>query len=75
MKRVLVCGGRDFCNWLLLSRVLAAAEPTTIISGMAPGADKMAMNWAHLNSVQFDGYPAKWATIRGIDRSAGPKRN
>lgn len=86
--RVLVCGGRDYGDYLRLKDILddVAREysihynpddnwlPTdiTIISGKAKGADQMAIDWAVVNYASFEEYPAQWE-IYG--RRAGPIRN
>ena len=43
-----------------------------IISGMARGADQLAIDWAIVNWTQFKGYPADWKTN---GKAAGPIRN
>jgi len=70
--RVLVCGGRDFNNYPLLRKTLRGLFPpstddmstwmlpsdTVIIHGDAPGADSLADQWAVVNWVQVERYPA-----------------
>lgn len=54
---------REDGNWL----------PTAeIISGMAKGADTIAVDWAVVNWVNFHPYPADW---NRFGRAAGPIRN
>ena len=75
MKRILVCGGRDFGNTLeerkyIFKELDAHAEkyssedflPTdfTLICGMAPGVDMVAYDWAITNWVPIEEYPANW---------------
>ena len=74
--RLLVCGGRGFRDWDLLSRTLAnirAAEPIArIIHGGADGADRLADRWAVENGVPVSLYLPDWDNL---GRAAGPRRN
>jgi hypothetical protein len=72
--RVLVCGGRDFCDELLLNKTLSSLQPkpTVIIHGGARGADTLADIWAYKNGIEREVYKADWYTY---DRRAGPIRN
>lgn len=75
--RVLVCGGRDFDDWELLSHsliVLSAqfGRKLMIIHGGARGADRLAANWAFNNRMEAEAYPADW---NRHGRKAGPLRN
>ncbi len=87
IPRILVCGGRDFTDFSLLSKTLNAIcvahgwwidvhdNPSFcvhIISGGAQGADALAKRWAQLHGCPFTEFPADW------DRhgeAAGPIRN
>ena len=69
--RVLVCGGRTFDNWEAVHRELHGIGPSVIITGGAPGADRLAEKWANHNGIPLVVYPALWS--RG--RKAGPERN
>lgn len=64
--RVLVCGGRDFADYVHVARVLDAlhaAEPITlVIHGDARGADTLAKRWALARAITQLPFPAKWAT-------------
>lgn len=71
-KRVLVCGGRDYEDFVHLTEVLNAVRPATVITGGARGADRLAMRWAAHVGVPLQTYPAKWDEH---GRSAGPIRN
>lgn len=77
--RVLICGGRDFQNYLLFARVMRNLEIelgpfTTVMHGGAKGADWCAHLWANspIGSKQEIEFPAAW-DIHG--RKAGPLRN
>ena len=84
--RVLVCGGRDFRDKQKLSETLDAIVPRTaadrygnwlpsditILSGGAPGADRMAADWAVVNWCDLREFPANW---RAHGPAAGPIRN
>jgi hypothetical protein len=75
--RVLICGGRDFRDEALMTKILSAlhaAKPFSVaITGMARGADLMAWYWAKkVGFVPTDEYPADWSKY---GNSAGPIRN
>lgn len=76
--RVLVCGGRDFENAELLDRKVREAighvrmTPPVIIHGGAKGADTLAGDWAKVNGVECEVYPADWSKN---GRAAGSIRN
>lgn len=74
--RVLVCGGRDFKDeellYTYLEYMLRDSGPLTVISGMARGADMLAVVWAEQKGLEILKYPADWTTH---GRSAGPIRN
>lgn len=76
MTRVLVCGGRNFQNEILMSEKLWALHKdrnvSVLIHGDAKGADRAAGWWAIRNGIECDVYPAKWAEF---GRSAGHIRN
>lgn len=83
--KVLVCGGRNFANWAMLSRALDQLHRKTpialLVHGAAPGADTLARRWAVARGVPETGgkYFVDWDAERAKDpigfRSAGPKRN
>jgi cephalosporin hydroxylase len=66
--RVLVCGGRDYDNWIKLQETLLREcdarcddyDHLTIIQGGARGADSLAKDWARLQEVEMEEYPADW---------------
>jgi hypothetical protein len=70
--KVLVCGGRAFCDRLLVDRVLGELDIAVLISGGALGADSLAEDWARRNEVTRVIMPAKWK-LHG--KAAGPIRN
>lgn len=74
--RVLICGGRDYCDakriWSVLDHYLTQADDfETVIHGAARGADSIAGEWAVARSVPVQAYPADWT----LGNSAGPARN
>lgn len=71
---ILVCGGRDFSDYQLMSEVLSGYEDVAdiIIHGGAKGADKMAGVWAKSNGVHSAEVGALWDNY---GKSAGYKRN
>jgi hypothetical protein len=81
--RILVCGGRDFCNkdrlfsqldelcmargWLRLGK-----PDVKVIAGGARGADALAVEWARDRGCPYEEFPADWARE---GRAAGILRN
>lgn len=86
--RVLVCGGREFDDWVLLSSTIHAeldkrglvnqdifdlhSPPITVIQGGAKGADFLGRVWAKMWGFPYEEYPADWKTY---GKSAGHIRN
>jgi len=74
--KVIIAGGRDFIpapkhkSWLI--RVLSQLEATTVICGMAKGADLFGLKIALENSLEVLRYPANWDLY---GNAAGRKRN
>lgn len=60
--RILVCGGRDFSDSNLVSKVLNEyqSHKPTIIHGAAKGADSLSNYWAYENDCDVIAYPANW---------------
>lgn len=60
-----VCGSRDFTDYEHARRVLdkvtsKTAEPITVLSGAARGADRLGERWAAERGHKVDRYPADW---------------
>ena len=76
MTILLVCGGRHWRNQRLTYKVLNRAREAfnvgLIVSGGAPGADKLASDWADAHRVPKQVFTANWEKL---GRSAGPHRN
>lgn len=84
--KILVCGGRNFKDYRLLSREIHKLLPeptddistwlppngTVIIHGGATGADYLADKWAVANWVPIKEYKADWDKH---GKAAGPIRN
>lgn len=74
--RVLVCGGRDYADYQMLSNTLRHISEimpiSAIIHGGAKGADSLAHNWAQWRNVPVERYDAEW-DLHG--NAAGPIRN
>ena len=71
MKKILVAGGRDFIDYDRLKSDLDDLKPTTIISGMARGADSLGALYAS-EHCSLQTFPADW---NKYGKSAGYKRN
>ena len=76
IKRILVCGGRDFSDtgrvYAVLDRLYREHEFGVLIEGDAPGADRIAGYWARKNGVDNLKFHADWGKH---GRAAGPIRN
>lgn len=78
MKKVLVCGARDYTDetkiWKELDALKLEIGSFILIEGQARGADLMAARWAvhRLPSQQHWRFPADW---KKYGRAAGPIRN
>lgn len=74
MKRVLVCGGRNYYDRDILNLVLfeVVGLNDLVITGGARGADALAFGWATENGRSNCVFPANWSLYR---KSAGPRRN
>ena len=74
--RAIVCGGRKFKDWPLLSGTLDAIHNETpfdcVIHGAAPGADTLADTWARSRGIRVERHYALWRTY---GPAAGPIRN
>ena len=71
--RVLVCGGREFHERAKLRKTLAELEGiSVVINGGAPGADRMAEEWARHQGIPTIRMEANWTRY---GRKAGPMRN
>jgi len=74
--RILICGPRDFTNYLYVLGVVASLKRKygshiVIIEGEAPGVDSLARRASEALGLSVDPYPADWS--KGA--YAGPKRN
>ena len=73
--RLLVCGGRDFCDTKKLYKTLDTVNKEmgidVLIEGDARGADRIAGYWARKNKIHNLKFPADWS----LGKRAGPKRN
>ena len=85
MFKVIVAGGRDFADYdllqykldnLLVDRlsVLTAAGDIAVqvVSGTAPGADRLGEHYARMNKLHVVQFPANWDLY---GKSAGYRRN
>lgn len=76
MKKILVCGGRDYTNRKKVYHVLDTLKnvfgEVIIIQGDARGADRLAKAQAISRGVVHMDFPADW---EGLGARAGPIRN
>ena len=73
---IIVTGGRNYGDRVRLFAALDKAHTkkriTLLVHGGAPGADRLADDWARERGVPVEQFPADWAS-RGP--AAGPERN
>ena len=76
MFKVIVAGGRDFTDYTLLEstmqHLLSEKSDIEIVSGVARGADSLALRFASQNNLPIRKFPANW-NLYG--KSAGFRRN
>lgn len=60
MRRILVCGGRDFQDGKLLADTLDKYQFSCCITGMAKGADSLAYWYAVIHKIPVLAFPADW---------------
>ena len=78
--RILVCGGRDWSNGIMVSGCLDGfrneyhhkGRPIVIVQGGATGADFLAKQYAIKNDIPYEEFVAEW---NKYGRAAGHKRN
>lgn len=72
--KVIIAGGRTITDYTLVLSALGESEftPTEIVSGMAPGVDTLAIQYALENNLPLKEFHANWNKYK---RAAGPIRN
>ena len=72
--KLIIAGGRTITNYsLVLSAIVESGFTITeVVSGMAPGVDTLAVQYAQENHLPLKEFHADWNTYR---RAAGPIRN
>lgn len=72
--RVIVAGGRDFNDRRTLDAAMQQCgfEITEVVSGGAPGGDRLGEQWAQDHGIPVRRFQADWKTH---GNAAGPKRN
>jgi hypothetical protein len=86
--RLLICGSRDFTDADKFERMMEAwnrrnnepsksngSDSSTVISGMAEGADTLAVKWAKARNIPVLEFPISKDDYKRYRRGAGPKRN
>ena len=67
--KVIIAGGRDYADYDRLkkvcTRLLIGAGVKEIVSGEAPGADKLGENFARESAIQIARFPAAWDDVEG----------
>src|SRR6266576_864952 len=72
--RTILCGSRSAWSYEMMDRAIEKSgfDITSVVCGMAEGADSVGWAWAFLNGIPIDEHPAQW---KRFGRSAGPIRN
>ncbi len=75
--RVILAGGRDYYDQELMFKHLHSLDflngtDYEVVSGRAPGADRLGEVWASTNGLKVQPFPAKWDKYKKV---AGPIRN
>ena len=70
--KIAIVGSRSFQDYGLLMKTMASYTPTSIISGGAVGADKLAEKYAREIDINCIIFKPDW---KRYGRAAGPKRN
>lgn len=71
-KTVIVTGGRDYRDHVMVNDLLDFINPDIVIQGGAFGADQLAREWAEHNKKSSITVKADWDKH---GKSAGPRRN
>lgn len=74
----IIAGSREGVTLDDVTQAVQAApwRPSVVVSGMAPGTDRLGERWAALNGVPVVGMRAAWSLPGGsVDRGAGYRRN
>lgn len=70
--RLLVCGDRNWTDYMAVLREIESRWPDVVIEGEARGADRLAANAARTLGIKVLPFPADWTQY---GRAAGPIRN
>ena len=72
--KTIIAGGRNITDYTLVLSALEEStfKPTEIVSGMAPGVDTLAIQFANENNLPLIEFHADWNQYK---RAAGPIRN
>lgn len=72
--KVIIAGGREVTDYELVKKAveLSGYEITEVVSGGAPGADRLGEKWGHENGVFVTVFEADWDKY---GKAAGPMRN
>lgn len=75
--RVIIAGSQGISDYALVAQAMldSGFTPSVILSGLAPGVDKLGEQWAIRHGVPICGYPALWIVNGRYDRGAGKRRN
>ncbi len=72
MKDIIVTGGRNYDDWVMMQDVLSLFDIGCLVQGGASGADQLALEYAKLNNIDYHTIEADWEKH---GKAAGPIRN
>lgn len=63
--KVIIAGSRNFKDYSILEKAIKESgfKITTVVSGGAPGVDKLGEEWAVKNKIPIEQFPADWNNI------------
>jgi len=72
MKKILICGGRNYNNYEKIKEIIKEIRPSCIVQGGANGADFLAKKSAKELKIECKEYKAEW---KKYGKKAGVIRN
>jgi len=72
--RIIIAGSRTCTDMEVLNKaiIVSGVIPTVVLSGKARGADTLGEQWATINGISVEPYPADWEQF---GKAAGSIRN
>ena len=63
--KTIIAGSRNIKEYSIVKQAIRQSgfEITEVVSGMAPGVDSLAEDWAIENNIEISPYPAQWEDL------------